>query len=92
LPGEKDFGFVVNDLERVVFEGWPELRAFRDSLIEAGARRALLSGSGSTVFGIFPESTLVERAVSILGRVFAAWELRPCRTIGGGIRVRSEAG
>jgi 4-diphosphocytidyl-2-C-methyl-D-erythritol kinase len=92
LPGGKDFGFVTNDLERVVFEGWPELQAFRDSLIEAGARRALVSGSGSTVFGIFPESGLVERAISILGCAFAAWELRPCRTIGGGIRVRSEAG
>jgi 4-diphosphocytidyl-2-C-methyl-D-erythritol kinase len=92
LPGGKDFGFVVNDLERVVFEGWPELESFRNSLIEAGARRALLSGSGSTVFGIFPESGLVDRAVSILENAFAAWELRPCRTIGGGIRVRAAAG
>jgi 4-diphosphocytidyl-2-C-methyl-D-erythritol kinase len=92
LPGGKDFGFVTNDLERAVFEGWPELQAFRDSLMKAGARKALLSGSGSTVFGIFPESGLVDRAISILGSVFAAWELRPCRTIGGGIRVRSEAG
>jgi len=92
LPGGKDFGFVTNDLERAVFEGWPELQAFRDSLMKAGARKALVSGSGSTVFGIFPESDLVDRAVSILGSVFATWELRPCRTIGEGIRVRSEAG
>ena len=42
-----------NDFESVVFERHPELRRVRDALLEAGASVALLSGSGSCVFGLF---------------------------------------
>jgi 4-diphosphocytidyl-2-C-methyl-D-erythritol kinase len=49
----RDFGAARNDLERAVLEGWPELGAFRARLLVEGARLALVSGSGSTVFGLF---------------------------------------
>lgn len=42
-----------NDFEGPVFRRHPELRALREALAEAGALVALLSGSGSTVFGVF---------------------------------------
>jgi 4-diphosphocytidyl-2-C-methyl-D-erythritol kinase len=42
-----------NDFERVVFEKLPALAALRDALAAAGARPALLSGSGSALFGVF---------------------------------------
>jgi len=92
LPGGNDFGVAVNDLEGVVFQGWPGLRAFRDALLEAGARRALLSGSGSTVFGIFKEPGHMNRAASVLEGKFPEWTLRPCRTIRGAVHIAGEAG
>lgn len=42
-----------NDFEPVVEARHPELRAFRERLTAAGATLARLSGSGSTVFGVF---------------------------------------
>lgn len=46
-----DFG---NDFEAVVEPRYPVLREIRESLAAAGAAIARLSGSGSTVLGIFP--------------------------------------
>lgn len=43
-----------NDFEPVVEVHHPELRDIRERLAAAGARLARLSGSGSTVFGVFP--------------------------------------
>jgi len=47
-------GRVTNDFEEVVLPRYPEIRRIRDELVEAGAATALLSGSGSSVFGLFP--------------------------------------
>jgi len=91
LPGGNDFGFVANDLEEVVFEGWPELREFRDAALGAGAERAVVSGSGSTVFGIFREHPPVRHAIEVLRHGFVAWDLRSCRTIPEGVSVRIRA-
>ena len=43
----------ANDLESVVAEHHPEIGALRDSLRRGGAMLAQMSGSGSTVFGVF---------------------------------------
>lgn len=43
----------VNDFEDPVFDRHPRLREIRDRLREAGARPALLAGSGSSIFGVF---------------------------------------
>ncbi len=42
-----------NDLEEVVFKWYPQLRECRDTLIALGAGRALMSGSGPTLWGLF---------------------------------------
>lgn len=42
-----------NHMELAVFRKWPEVRLVRDRLKESGAAHAAMSGSGSTVFGIF---------------------------------------
>lgn len=42
-----------NDLEAPVFERHPELVAVRKSLLDAGAKLVRMSGSGSTIFGVF---------------------------------------
>ena len=46
---------LVNDLEPVVFPAYPEVRKIKDELLQNGAAGALMSGSGSTVFGLFTE-------------------------------------
>jgi len=53
----RTFGEVLqalhNDFETVVFPKYPEIRRAKEALLKAGAQGALMSGSGSTVFGLF---------------------------------------
>lgn len=44
---------LTNDFEKPVFDLYPEIKTIRDRLYDAGALYAAMSGSGSTVFGIF---------------------------------------
>ncbi len=44
---------VVNDFEPSVFSKYPEIAAIKDRLYDLGALYASMSGSGSSVFGIF---------------------------------------
>ena len=43
----------INDLEPIVFQEYPEIFGIKNEMLALGAKGALLSGSGSTVFGIF---------------------------------------
>jgi 4-diphosphocytidyl-2-C-methyl-D-erythritol kinase len=47
--------FLFNDLESVVLARYPELHGVKEALLDQGAWGSLLSGSGSTVFGVFFE-------------------------------------
>ena len=51
---------LVNDFERSVFAKYPEIKRIKDVLYEQGALYASMSGSGSSVFGIFSELVKVE--------------------------------
>jgi 4-diphosphocytidyl-2-C-methyl-D-erythritol kinase len=44
---------IENDFERVVFPEHPDLREVKGLLLREGARYASLSGSGSTLYGLF---------------------------------------
>jgi len=44
---------LVNDFESVVFPQHPRLKALKRSLLKQGAAQALMSGSGSAIFGLF---------------------------------------
>jgi 4-diphosphocytidyl-2-C-methyl-D-erythritol kinase len=46
---------LLNDLEEVVSRKHPEINEMKECLNAAGASAALMSGSGPTVYGIFPE-------------------------------------
>ncbi len=81
LAEEKDFWLPANDLEGVVFEAWPALCRFRDALLAAGAGRALLSGSGSTVYGVFADDKELLEATRRLRESFKGWRLIPTRAV-----------
>lgn len=46
---------IVNDFERGIFAKYPEIAAIKALLYEKGAVFAAMSGSGSSVFGLFEE-------------------------------------
>lgn len=45
--------YVKNDFEESVFRTYPELAKIKEELYDLGAEYAAMSGSGSTIFGIF---------------------------------------
>lgn len=53
LPVEKWKGQLENDFEPSVFSGYPEIEQVKSKLYQSGALFALMSGSGSCVYGIF---------------------------------------
>ena len=55
-----------NDLERVITSRYPEIGRIKDELMALGADAALMSGSGSTVFGSFLSQEAAHRAASSL--------------------------
>ncbi len=58
----------VNDLEAAVLPRRPDIRLLKERLLEAGASAALMSGSGSAVYGTFATRRLASGAVACLPR------------------------
>jgi 4-diphosphocytidyl-2-C-methyl-D-erythritol kinase len=58
-----------NDFETVVFEQHRKLATLKKRLVRAGATVALMTGSGSALFGLFPDSNGISRAIELLGEV-----------------------
>ena len=61
-PVETWDGVLVNDFEPSVFAALPQLWLIKARILDAGAQYAAMSGSGSTVFGIFNSDKLAEAA------------------------------
>ena len=59
---------LVNDLEKPVFRRYPKVARLKRKLAEAGAAGTLMSGSGSSVFGIFSSGDKARRAFLCLQR------------------------
>jgi 4-diphosphocytidyl-2-C-methyl-D-erythritol kinase len=57
-----------NDLELFVFKEYPGLSGIKKEMLALGAKGALLSGSGSTVFGIFDNPETANSAHARLDR------------------------
>ena len=70
---------LINDLENVVTKQYPEIQEIKHTLIQAGACGSLMSGSGSSVFGIFPDEQQAQKALTLVStpanRVFIAHSL-----------------
>jgi len=58
----RHFHLLENDLEETVFDIHPPLKEIKYLLLRLGAVLSLVSGSGSAVFGLFPEKERVEAA------------------------------
>lgn len=54
-PIEKWQDLLINDFEEVIFERFPILKQTKMELYKKGAIYAAMSGSGSSIFGIFPK-------------------------------------
>ena len=71
---------LANDFEQVIFDIEPEIWRAKNALLQAGARRALLAGSGSSVFGIFDDPEAQRRAAATL-RAESGWRIFSCVTL-----------
>lgn len=57
LPVEEWKNFIHNDFEDSIFPQFPEIKNIKEQLYAQGAVYAAMSGSGSTVYGIFKEKS-----------------------------------
>ncbi len=71
----------VNDFETVVFRQHPQLKSIKGKLLKLGARPALMSGSGSTLFGIFPSREVRDRAAVMFRREFAGKQVHSVQLV-----------
>ena len=60
-----------NDFEEVVFPQHPSLAAIKKSLLRSGASMALMTGSGSALFGLYPDRNRISVALQSFGAVRA---------------------
>jgi len=51
---------LVNDFEQPVFLEYPDLHSIKQSVVNSGAARAVMTGSGSSIVGIFTDSGKAE--------------------------------
>jgi 4-diphosphocytidyl-2-C-methyl-D-erythritol kinase len=70
---------IENDFEQVVFPEYPELGEAKRALLRAGAKYASLSGSGSTLYGLFASRQAAASAVSKLRK--AGWAAQATVTL-----------
>lgn len=66
LPPDHWQTLLVNDLEEAVTTRHPEIVRCKEDLLRAGASASLMSGSGSTVFGLFENRQTAEKAAAQL--------------------------
>lgn len=69
------FNLLENDLEQVTISRYPIIDKIKGRLMESGAEGVLMSGSGSSVFGVFTGKAKAEKAMKFisgldLGKVF----------------------
>ncbi|HEY2726670.1 MAG TPA: 4-(cytidine 5'-diphospho)-2-C-methyl-D-erythritol kinase [Parafilimonas sp.] len=60
-PVEEWKNNLTNDFELPVFTKYPEIKNIKDHLYSLGALYASMSGSGSTVFGIFEKNSIINQ-------------------------------
>ncbi len=75
------FASLQNDFESVALVQVPEIERAKNALLRAGARAAMLAGSGSAVFGILDSEDAQRRAIQTI-ELETGWRVFPCKTVG----------
>ncbi len=70
----------VNDFENSVFGLEPEIQLVRDKLLNFGAQKALLSGSGASVFAVFDEPEQLQIAFE-KSKKESGWRVFSAKTV-----------
>ena len=65
--------YLTNDLESVVLPRFPVVDEIKNLLITLGVDAALMSGSGSTVFGLFSDPIKRDEALEAFRREYPQW-------------------
>jgi 4-diphosphocytidyl-2-C-methyl-D-erythritol kinase len=66
-------GVLENDLEKVAILMCPKIKTLKERLIDAGASGALMSGSGSSVFGVFEDEEQAKKTLISFGNMKSAF-------------------
>jgi len=69
-----------NDFEKTIFKSEPETARAKEKLFDCGAKRALMSGSGASVFGIFDNELKQQNAFNAL-QTERSWRVFSVETI-----------
>jgi 4-diphosphocytidyl-2-C-methyl-D-erythritol kinase len=75
-PAEEWANLLFNRLEEAVLPRVPAVREARNALLGAGSRAALMSGSGSSVFGVVDSPSHARRVAAALPRKWDVWTVR----------------
>jgi 4-diphosphocytidyl-2-C-methyl-D-erythritol kinase len=67
----------INDFETVVFHQHPQLKSIKGKLLKLGAWRAMMTGSGSALFGVFPSREVRDRAARLFREDFSRNQVYP---------------
>lgn len=65
--------YVLNDFEQFVFNNYEEIKLIKENMYINGAEFSLMSGSGSTVYGIFPDIESAEKTKMNLPKKYFGW-------------------
>jgi len=74
----------INQFETVVFEQHPRLKSIKGKLLRLGARRALMTGSGSALFGLFSSRESRDRAAGWFRRQLPENQVYPFQMVSRG--------
>ena len=66
-----------NDFEMYVFKTHPEIGEIKLKILDLGAIYASLSGTGSTVFGIFPTEVAAQKAEALFSPHYSTYYVNP---------------
>ncbi|MFN3504965.1 MAG: 4-(cytidine 5'-diphospho)-2-C-methyl-D-erythritol kinase [Caldimicrobium sp.] len=58
LPPWKQGSGLINDFKELIFKNYPQYREYEKALYEEGALAVSLSGTGSTIYGVYEEPPL----------------------------------
>jgi 4-diphosphocytidyl-2-C-methyl-D-erythritol kinase len=70
-------GGCSNDFEDAIFKYYPQLKTIKGKLLKLGAQPALMSGSGSSLFGIFGSREQRDTAIASIQKVIGNDKVYP---------------